>query len=77
MLKIYKTHSLFQINRQGTGVAFDKKRELWIATIMHDHKRIFIGRFSNKSDAIKARLEAEIRLLGEFAPQWEMYKEVA
>ena len=43
---------------------------------MFNHKRIFIGRFQKKEDAIVARLEAEVHLFGEFAPQWEMYKEI-
>lgn len=67
----------YSTNTSGvTGVTFDKRRECWVATIMYDHKRIFIGRFQNKGDAVLARLEVEIRLFGEFAPQWEMYKEI-
>ena len=73
-----RNRGLYSTNTSGvTGVVFDKKRKQWMATIMHDHKRIFIGRFPNKSDAIKARLEAEIHLFGEFAPQQQTYKEVA
>lgn len=60
----------YSTNTSGiTGVTFDKKREKWIATIMFDHKRIFIGRYQKKEDAIIARLEAEARLFGEYAPQ--------
>lgn len=67
----------YSTNTSGiTGVTFDKKREKWTATIMFNHKRIFIGRFQKKEDAVVARLEAEVRLFGEFAPQWELYKEV-
>lgn len=67
----------YSTNTSGiTGVTFDKKRGKWIATIMFNHKRIFIGRFQKKEDAIVARLEAEVRLFGEFAPQWELYEEV-
>lgn len=73
-----RNRGLYSTNTSGvTGVVFNKKRKQWMATIMHDHKRIFIGRFPNKSDAIKARLEAEIHLFGEFAPQQQTYKEVA
>ena len=73
-----RNRGLYSTNTSGvTGVVFDKKRKQWMATIMHDHKRIFIGRFPNKSDAIKARLETETRLLGEFAPQREIRKDVA
>lgn len=64
----------YSTNTSGvTGVGFDKKRERWVATIMYDHKRMFIGRFQNRDDAILARLETEVRLFGKFAPQWELY----
>lgn len=67
----------YSTNTSGiTGVTFDGKREQWIATIMYSHRRIFIGRFKNKEDAIMARLETEIHLLGEFAPQREIYVEL-
>ena len=73
-----RNRGLYSTNTSGvTGVVFDKKRKQWIATKMHDHKRIFICRFPNKSDAIKSSLEAEIHLFGEFAPQQQTYKEVA
>lgn len=72
-----RNRGLYSTNTSGvTGVAYDRKRGQWMATIMYNHKRIFIGRFSDKGGAIKARLETEVRLFGEFAPQWEMYKEV-
>lgn len=64
----------YSTNTSGvTGVTFDKKRERWVATIMQDHKRIFIGRFQNIEDAISARLNAEIYLFGKFAPQRDLY----
>lgn len=69
-----RNRGLYSTNTSGvTGVAFDKKREQWVATIMYDHRRIFIGRFPDKDAAIMARLETEVRLFGEFAPQWELY----
>jgi len=32
------------------GVSWDKSRDLWVANVDVDGKRIFIGRFKNKSD---------------------------
>ena len=57
------------------GVSFDKQRKRWVASITHNGKRIFIGRFHDKEDAVAARLNAEVHLFGEFSPQWE--KEIA
>lgn len=65
-----RNRGLYSTNTSGiTGVAFDKKREKWVATIMFNHKRIFIGRYQWKEDAIAARLKTEAQLFGEFAPQ--------
>lgn len=47
-------------NSSGTsGVHFDKSRKKWAARIKVMYKEIHLGRFKNKSDAIKARKEAE------------------
>lgn len=70
-----RNRGLYSTNTSGvSGVVYDKNRNRWVATITYNHKRIFIGRFSDKDDAIMARLETEIRLFGEFAPQQETYK---
>ena len=67
----------YSTNTSGiTGVHFDKQRKRWVASITYNNKRIFIGRFYSKEDAIKARLEREIMLFGEFAPQKELWKEM-
>ena len=41
------------------GVSFDKSRGLWCAYIFFHYKKIHLGRFTNKDDAIKARQKAE------------------
>ena len=41
------------------GINFDKKKNLWVARISVDKKRIYLGRFKDLSDAIKARKLAE------------------
>lgn len=50
-----------------TGVTWDKARRKWAAAICYEGKRIHLGRYSNKDDAIKARREAEDKYFGEFS----------
>lgn len=72
-----RNRGLYSTNTSGVaGIHFDKKRKRWIASITYNSKRIFIGRFCDKEDAIIARLETEVELFGEFAPQWELYTEL-
>jgi hypothetical protein len=59
-------------NTSGTkGVWWDKRREKWVAEICYDGKRHFLGRFSEKEDAIEARRKAEDVY---FAPAIEEYE---
>ena len=52
--------SLNSNNSSGyIGVSFDKKRNKWASYIMVDYKKINLGAFFNKSDAIDARSFAE------------------
>ena len=55
------------------GVSLNKNDGLWIARIQVNGKRKYLGCFSNKVDAIKARLKAEVKYYGEFAPQQHLY----
>ena len=72
-----RNRGLYSTNTSGVaGISFDKKRNRWAASITYNSKRIFIGRFRDKEDAIIARLETEVELFGEFAPQWELYLEL-
>lgn len=58
------------------GVSWDKKRELWRVDLTLDYKRIYLGSYANKIDAIKKRLQAEIKYFGvEFAPQRHLFEE--
>lgn len=57
-----------------TGVCWDKRSCVWLATIGVDYKNIRLGTFKNKDDAIRARLEAEIKYYGEFAPQIHLFE---
>lgn len=58
-----------------TGVVWDKKNQVWVANICINYKRIYLGRFHNKDEAIVARLNAEQKYFKEFAPQKHLFKE--
>ena len=45
-----------------TGVCFDKRRNVWIAYINFQNKRINLGSFKGKEEAICARKYAEAQL---------------
>ena len=68
------THSQNNMNRgirsdntSGvTGVYFDKVNNKWWAEIGVNGKKINLGRYINKQDAINARKEAENRYFGEY-----------
>ena len=65
-----RNRSIYSTNTSGvTGVYFDRKRGKWAASISYNKKRMLIGRFAEKEDAIRARLEKEAELFKEFAPQ--------
>ncbi|MBC1524784.1 AP2 domain-containing protein [Listeria booriae] len=54
------TRNVSTRNTSGVkGVHWDNRRKKWQATITLKQKSHFLGRYSNKEDAIKARLDAE------------------
>ena len=55
-------------NNSGVpGVDFMIRRNVWRAQIHNGGKKIFLGTFKNKEDAIKARLTAQVELHGEYS----------
>ena len=71
-----RNRSLSKNNTSGfIGVSWDKEYNKWIAYIKLDQKQTKLGRFENKEDAIHARLCAEAKYYGEFAPQRHLFKE--
>lgn len=55
-------------NTSGTtGVHWAKREQKWIARICVDYKTKWLGAFKNKTDAIKARKEAENKYFGEYS----------
>lgn len=70
-----RNRSLYVTNTSGVaGVYFDKKRKKWVASITYNRKKVYIGRFAEKEEAILARLRKEIELYKEFAPQRELWE---
>lgn len=62
-------------NKSGvTGVCWSKKYGAWIAYIHNNKKQTLLGKFSDKTDAIKTRLKAEKEMFGDFAPQKHLYQ---
>lgn len=57
------------------GVYWYKKNEKWSAGIMVDGKWKCLGLYSNKDDAIIARLRAEKMYYKEFAPQRHLFEQ--
>ena len=55
-------------NKSGfKGVSYDKTREIWLATICVNSKKIYLGRYKIKETAARAYDRAAIKYFGEFA----------
>ena len=72
-----RNHSKRLDNTSGvTGVDWNADRQRWRVRIYDDQKReIFIGHFDNLEKAKIARLQAEAKYYGEFAPQRHLFKQ--
>lgn len=57
------------------GVSKCKDYELWVSRITYNKKTLYLGSFKEKDDAIKARLEAEAKYFGEYAPQIDLFEQ--
>ena len=53
------------------GVTFDKSNQKWKAQISINKKIKHLGYFTNKEDALKARLKKSVEIQGEFINQCE------
>lgn len=70
-LQVLKYNKLKRNNTSGyIGVTWDKVRKKWRAQIRFKNKNIYLGRYTNIEDAIKARKEAEEKY---FKPILERY----
>ena len=71
-----RNKSIQHNNKSGvSGVFLPKDGNKWIAYIAVNKKRIHLGSFSDKNNAIKARLTAEAKYFGDFAPQRHLFEE--
>ena len=58
------------------GVTLDKKTGMWEAQLSVHKKCLHLGKFVEKTDALKERLRAELKYFGpEFAPQRHLFEE--
>ncbi|MDB1728771.1 AP2 domain-containing protein [Enterococcus avium] len=63
-------------NRSGiTGVSYKKRDKVWEANINFQGKRIYLGQFKNKQDAINARKAAEEKYFKPILEKYENKKE--
>jgi hypothetical protein len=60
------THQQNDLNKPVKGYFFNKKEEKWIVRIQVKGKNIYIGAFTNETDAKSARKKAEQQYFGEF-----------
>lgn len=66
-ISVISRKTLQSNNTSGvTGVRWDSARNKWIANITFKKKVYYLGRYTKKEDAIKARKKAEKKLFGEF-----------
>lgn len=71
-----RNHTKQKSNTSGVvGVEWRRDNEKWCANITVNKKRIWLGYFENKNDAIIARLNAEAEYFGEFAPQRHLFEQ--
>lgn len=70
--------SIRKTNHSGIiGVSLNNhcKYKKWSAELILNNKKVYQKYFENKEDAIKARLEAEAKYFGEFAPQQHLFEQ--
>lgn len=71
-----RNKSISKNNTSGIiGVSFNKESGMWHAQIGINKSKIHLGLFADKTDAIVARLKAEQKYFGEFAPQKHLYEQ--
>jgi hypothetical protein len=51
----------------ATGVSWDRSKRRWVAQMSVGNRCVFLGRFTDKADAIAARQKAEREVFGEFS----------
>lgn len=68
--------SMQRNNTSGVmGVFWHKKNKTWLVKIGVNNNSIYLGSFTNKEEAIRVRLSAELKYFGEFAPQRHLFEQ--
>ena len=71
-----QNHNKQRNNKSGViGVGWHKLSSKWYAEIQVENKDLWLGVYNDKTDAIKARLQAEAKYFGEFAPQIHLFEQ--
>ncbi len=70
-----RNKSIARSNTGYIGVSYVKRDNVYQASIKVNYKKINLGQSKNMLDALKARLEAEKKYFGEFAPQRHLFEE--
>lgn len=71
-----RNRSLMSNNTSGvTGVCWNKKANKWVAYIKTSETNLYLGSFVKIDDAIIARLKAEHKYFGDFAPQRHLFEQ--
>lgn len=71
-----QNNSISVNNTSGfTGVHWDKRLNKWCSRININKKRVLLGYFDKKEDAIVSRLQAEAIYYKEFSPQRHLFKQ--
>ena len=72
-----RNHSKRKDNTSGyTGVTWDKRVGMWEAQLCIHNKCLHLGKFTDKIEALKERLRAELKYFGpDFAPQRHLFEE--
>lgn len=67
--------SVMSSNKSGvTGVRYKPQSGKWCSTLTYNKNRMFLGYFCDKDEAIMARLKAEKKFYGDFAPQKHLFE---
>ena len=62
-----------KVNDNITGVNYKSDIKRWVANITLNYRSVYIGKYRTKEEAIKARLQKESEIYGEFSPNVELF----
>lgn len=73
-----KNFPLRKDNQNGPipGVAWEKDRKKWKATLRCNKIQVLLKRFDKVEDAVIARIEAELKYFGKYSRRYEQYQQI-